>query len=108
MRAAAPGVWYGVSAAAAAVVAAVAVVVAATAVAAVVAAAAAEDQNQDQDDPQAAVPAPTIVTTHRQLPPVRDGDRLAISVHLMPQEGECAPGREISRLRALPAPGPGW
>ena len=53
--------------------------------------AAAEDDDQDQNDPQAAVTTPTVVTTHRQLPPVRDGDRLAISVHLMPQVPGCAP-----------------
>ena len=88
--------WYGASAAATAVAVVAAVVVTATAVAAVIAAAAAEDQDQNQDDPQAVVATPTIVTTHRHLPPVRDGDRLAISVHLMPQEGECAPRGKFS------------
>lgn len=96
-----------VLAAAAAVVAAVtaAIIPATTVVAAATAAAtpaviptaavrttaAAEDDDQDQNDPQAAVTTPTVVTTHRQLPPVRDGDRLAISVHLMPQVPGCAP-----------------
>ena len=86
-----------VLAAAAAVVAAVAaaIIPATTVVAAPTAAvrttAAAEDDDQDQNDPQAAVTTPTVVTTHRQLPPVRDGDRLAISVHLMPQVPGCAP-----------------
>ena len=78
-----------VLAAAAAVVAAVAAAVIPTA--AVRTTAAAEDDDQDQNDPQAAVTTPTVVTTHRQLPPVRDGDRLAISVHLMPQVPGCAP-----------------
>ena len=84
-----------VLAAAAAVVAAVAAaIIPATTVvaaAAVRTTAAAEDDDQDQNDPQAAVTTPTVVTTHRQLPPVRDGDRLAISVHLMPQVPGCAP-----------------
>lgn len=89
------------SAAAATVAAAVVVIVAATAAAIVVAAtaagaaagaaAAAADENEDEDDPQAAVAAPTVVPTHKLEPPVRDGDRRAVSVHLMPQEGRCAP-----------------
>ena len=69
------------------VLAAAAAVVAAP----VTVAAAAAQNNKDQNDPQAAVTTPTVVTTHRQLPPVRDGDRLAISVHLMPQVPGCAP-----------------
>lgn len=90
------------SAAAATVTAAVVVIVAAPAAAIVVvaataagvaagAAAAAADENEDEDDPQAAVAAPTVVPTHKLEPPVRDGDRRAVSVHLMPQEGRCAP-----------------
>ena len=99
-----------VAAVAAAIIPATTVVAAATAAAtpaviptaAVRTTAAAEDDDQDQNDPQAAAAAkataiiaavttPTVVTTHRQLPPVRDGDRLAISVHLMPQVPGCAP-----------------
>ena len=84
-----------VAAVAAAIIPATTVVAAATAAviptAAVRTTAAAEDDDQDQNDPQAAVTTPTVVTTHRQLPPVRDGDRLAISVHLMPQVPGCAP-----------------
>ena len=82
-----------VAAVAAAIIPATTVVAAATAAAtpAVIPTAAAEDDDQDQNDPQAAVTTPTVVTTHRQLPPVRDGDRLAISVHLMPQVPGCAP-----------------
>ena len=78
-----------VAAVAAAIIPATTVVAAATPAviptAAVRTTAAAEDDDQDQNDPQAAVTTPTVVTTHRQLPPVRDGDRLSISVHLMPQ-----------------------
>ena len=82
-----------VAAVAAAIIPATTVVAAATAAAtpaviptaAVRTTAAAEDDDQDQNDPQA------VVTTHTQLPPVRDGDRLAISVHLMPQVPGCAP-----------------
>ena len=72
--------------------------------------AAAEDDDQDQNDPQAAVTTPTVVTTHRQLPPVRDGDRLAISVHLMPQVPGCAPRLgaffifSLGIFRRFPAP----
>ena len=88
-----------VAAVAAAIIPATTVVAAATAAAtpaviptaAVRTTAAAEDDDQDQNDPQAAVTTPTVVTTHRQLPPVRDGDRLAIAVHLMPQVPGCAP-----------------
>lgn len=84
-----------VAAVAAAIIPATTVVAAATPAviptAAVRTTAAAEDDDQDQNDPQAAVTTPTVVTTHRQLPPVRDGDRLAISVHLMPQVPGCAP-----------------
>lgn len=81
-----------VTAAVVVIVAAAAVIVAATAAgAAAGAAAAAADEDQDQDDPQAAIAAPTVVPTHKLEPPVRDGDRPAVSVHLMPQEGRCAP-----------------
>lgn len=86
-----------VAAVAAAIIPATTVVAAAAATPAVIptaavrTTAAAEDDDQDQNDPQAAVTTPTVVTTHRQLPPVRDGDRLAISVHLMPQVPGCAP-----------------
>ena len=114
------GLWYGDSAAAAAVVTAAvipattvvataAVVPAATAAAGT---AATEDDDQDQNDPQAAVTTPTVVTTHTQLPPVRDGDRLAISAHLMPQVPGCASWEgdnffalTLGPWRAFP---PGW
>ena len=84
------------SAAAATVTAAVVVIVAAAAIVVVAAtaagvaagaAAAAADENEDEDDPQAAVAAPTVVPTHKLEPPVRDGDRRAVSVHLILQIG---------------------
>ena len=106
-----------VAAVAAAIIPATTVVAAATAAAtpaviptaAVRTTAAAEDDDQDQNDPQAAVTTPTVVTTHRQLPPVRDGDRLAISVHLMPQVPGCAPRLgaflfSLGIFRRFPAP----
>ena len=80
------------SAAAATVAAAVVVVIVVVAAAAgtdpTVVGTAAEDDDQDQDDPQTAVTAPII--PHKQEPPRNDGDRLAISVHLMLQVPGCA------------------
>ena len=67
-------------------------------------AAAAADENEDEDDPQAAIAAPTVVPTHKLEPPVRDGDRPAVSVHLMPQEGRCAPEAGLFFRLGLVAP----
>lgn len=58
------------------------------------AATAAEDEDEDQDDPQTAIPA-TIIP-HKPEPPTKDGDRPAISVHLMRQGPGCAPHPRFS------------
>ena len=90
-----------VAAVAAAIIPATTVVAAATAAAtpaviptaAVRTTAAAEDDDQDQKDLETSLSLlkTDYIDIYRQLPPVRDGDRLAISVHLMPQVPGCAP-----------------
>lgn len=58
----------------------------------------AEQDDQDQNDPQTIVATPAVVTTHKSEPPMRDGDRLAISVHLMRQVPECAYSGRFPRM----------